>query len=285
MLFLARADIPPIPKGELSMPEQLKDRPEIPVDQPDAEQSASPVNPDAENGNNANNNVDARTRANRENAKKSTGPRTDAGREASSKNAAKHGLFAADVSKYLRTEEESQRYERFIDGMVRDLRPVGDYENILARRAADIQFRLEVLRTAEFKVYGNVGLVKDTMEAYLNRSGGRYSDPNPAALVSLYDSRFQRAFDLTMKELLRTQAKRKEDEEREFNEAKGIVLAHMQQDQPFDPAEFGFVISTEVLYQKVRLAQAKKMVQFCKGDGKVEKQIVDYLAKKPKKAA
>jgi hypothetical protein len=271
------------------MPEEIKDRPEIPADHPDAEPSALPVSPDAENGNKANNSadndVDARTRANRENAKKSTGPRTDAGREASSKNAAKHGLFAADVSKYLRTEEESQRYDRFISGMVSDLRPVGDYENILARRAADIQFRLEVLRTAEFKVYGNVGLVKDTMEAYLNRSGGRYSDPNPAALVSLYDSRFQRAFDLTMKELLRTQAKRKEDEEREFNEAKGIVLAHMQQDQLFDPAEFGFVISSEVLYQKVRLAQAKKMAQLCKGDGKVEKQIVDYLAKKPKKAA
>lgn len=93
-----------------------------------------------------------KTRSNRINSQKSTGPKTPAGRESSSKNAVKHGLFAADVTKHFRTEEESQRYQCFIDGIVKDLDPVGDFETVLARRAADIQFRLDMLRTAEFMV-------------------------------------------------------------------------------------------------------------------------------------
>ncbi|MGA7415590.1 MAG: hypothetical protein WBW33_34275, partial [Bryobacteraceae bacterium] len=140
--------------------------------------------------------ADARTRANRINAQKSTGAKTPEGRAASSKNAIKHGLFAADITQYFRTDEESQRYQHFVDGIVKDIEPVGDFENVLARRAADIQFRLEALRTAEFKIYaGNTGLMNDTMEELLNRSG------NPMGLASLYDSRFQRAFSKTMEDL------------------------------------------------------------------------------------
>ena len=119
------------------------------TDQPNSAPSDPPVGPEA----------DARARANRENAKKSTGAKTIAGREASSRNAAKHCLFAADITKYFRNEEESQRYQRFVDGIVKDLKPVGDFETVLARRAADIQFRLDMLRTAEFKVYSGAGIV------------------------------------------------------------------------------------------------------------------------------
>ena len=39
----------------------------------------------------------AQVKANRKNAKKSTGPKTAEGKEKVSKNAAKHGLFAAEA--------------------------------------------------------------------------------------------------------------------------------------------------------------------------------------------
>ncbi len=71
--------------------------------------------------------MDAKTRANRENAEKSTGPRTPAGREASSKNAVKHGLFVEDLTKHL-SEEQIERYQGFVEGIVKDLHPVGDLE-------------------------------------------------------------------------------------------------------------------------------------------------------------
>jgi hypothetical protein len=49
--------------------------------------------------------------------------------------------------------EQMERYQGFVEGIVKDLHPEGDLELHLAQRIADIQFRLEMLRTAEFKIY------------------------------------------------------------------------------------------------------------------------------------
>jgi hypothetical protein len=264
------------------MNDQSKDRPEVTDDmvadqdsakpesnsrQPDAERLASPDE------------ADPRTRANRENAKKSSGPKTDAGRAASSRNAAKHCLFAADITKYFRNEEESQRYQRFVDGIVNDLHPVGDFETVLARRAADIQFRLEMLRTAEFKVYSGAGIVKGTMEGYL------FNHRDPIGLVSLYDARFQRSFKNTMAELRNAQKGRRDQELHALEQLKGIALSHIQQNATFDPAKFGFVISRDLVFNQAHFASVKKLAQFAAGNGVVEKKVVDYVAQVPPKAA
>ncbi len=136
---------------------------------------------------------DAKTRANRENARKSTGPRTDAGRTASSKNAVKYLFFVGDLAKHL-SGEQFERYQSFIEGIVKDLHPVGDMELHLAQRVADIQFRLELLRTAELKIYMDVAILSPTMEGCLMKTG------NPMGLASLYDQRFQRSFSKTLEE-------------------------------------------------------------------------------------
>ncbi len=223
--------------------------------------------------------VDAKTRANRENAQKSTGPLTDAGRAASSRNAAKHCLFAADVTKYFRTDEESERYHRFVDGIVKDLLPVGEFETTLARRVADIQFRLDMLFAAELKIYSGEGIPAATMEGYVLHG------ENPLGLASLYDSRFQRVFKITMDELRKAQQARKDKELHALEELKGIALAHIQQKASFDPAKFGFVISRDFVFNQAHLFSVRKLAQFSVGDGRIEKQVVDYVAKVPKKAA
>ena len=268
-----RANQEPALKETDSVPREQSAPPEP------AKQTEEAVPPNAEGGKDDSPEVDARTAANRNNSQKSTGPRTDAGRAASSKNAIKHGLFAADLTKYFRNEEESQRYQRFVDGIVKDLDPVGDFETVLARRAADIQFRLDVLRTAEFKIYGGAGLVSDTVEGLLDKSG------DPMGLASLYDSRFQRSFTKTMEELRRAQQSRRDKELHALEQLKDIALSHIQQNATFDPAKFGFVISRDFVFNQAHLASAKKLASFAAGNGVVEKKVVDYVAKVPPKAA
>jgi hypothetical protein len=246
--------------------------PQVATSQPDDVPAVGPVPEDGPD-------VDPRNRANRENAKKSSGAKTDAGRAASSRNAAKHCLFAADITKYFRSEEESQRYQRFVDGIVNDLHPVGDFETVLARRAADIQFRLEMLRTAEFKVYSGAGIVKGTMEGYL------FNHRDPISLVSLYDARFQRSFKNTMEELRSAQKARRDQELHALEQLKGIALSHIQQNATFDPAKFGFVISRDLVFNQAHFASVKKLAQFAAGNGVVEKKVVDYVAQVPPKAA
>jgi len=222
--------------------------------------------------------VDARTRANRSNAEKSTGPRSDAGRKASSRNAVKHGLFVEELTQHL-SEEQLERYQGFVEGIVKDLHPVGDLELHLAHRVADIQFRFEMLRTAEFKIYLGGAILSGTMEGYLLAS------KNPIGLASLYDQRFQRSFSKTLEEFRHAQQLRLDQEKQAVEELKAIAAAHMQQNSPFDPAKFGFVISRELLFNKVRLGNAKKMAFHCTGDGIVEKKVVAILAGEPQKAA
>jgi len=260
-----------IPDGVPSETVLNNNTPADSTDQPNSAPSDPPVADPPE--------ADARTRANRQNAKKSTGAKTIAGREASSRNAAKHCLFAADITKYFRNEEESQRYQRFVDGIVKDLKPVGDFETVLARRAADIQFRLDMLRTAEFKVYSGAGIVTGTMEGYL------FNHRDPMGLVSLYDARFQRSFKNTMEELRSAQQARRDQELHALEQLKGIALSHIQQNATFDPAKFGFVISRDLVFNQAHLASAKKLAQFAAGNGVVEKKVVDYVAKVPPKAA
>ncbi len=248
----------------------------VPPEPTKQNQEPPPTNDSAEKENNPE--VDARTAANRENARKSTGPRTDVGRTASSKNAVKHGLFVEDLAKHL-NEEQLERYQSFIEGIVKDLHPIGDLEVHLARRVADIQFRLELLRTAELKIYMDVAILSATMEGCLMKTG------NPMGLASLYDQRFQRSFSKTLEEFRHAQQIRVDQEKQAIEELKAIAAAHMQQNVPFDPARFGFVISSELLLSKVRLGNAKKMAQFNTGDGIVEKKVVAILAGGPKKAA
>jgi hypothetical protein len=193
---------------------------------------------------------DARTLANRLNAKKSSGPTSLAGQAASSRNATTHGIFVQDLSKFL-SIEELDRYERFIKSIVDDLRPSGATELVLARRAADIQFRLEMLRTAEFHAYSRQYAPADSMPSLI----ARHKDP--IALVSLYDSRFQRSFKSTMDELHWLQNARKTEEEHALKELKEIALQHVNEGTTFQPADFGFVISKDLVFQKARLHQAQ----------------------------
>ncbi|MGA7415563.1 MAG: hypothetical protein WBW33_34140 [Bryobacteraceae bacterium] len=260
----------------------LKETDSVPHEQPappeptKQNQEPPPTNESAEKDNSPE--VDARTAANRLNAQKSTGAKTPAGKEASSRNAVKHGLFVEDLTQHF-SEEQIERYQSFVEGIVTDLHPVGDLELHLAQRVADIQFRLELLRTAELKIYLGAAIPNATMEGCLVKAG------NPMGLASLYDQRFQRSFSKTLEEFRHAQLARLEQEKLAIEELKAIAAAHMQQNAPFDPTRFGFVISRELLFNKVRLGNAKKMSQFCTGDGIVEKKVVALLASEPKKAA
>ncbi len=222
--------------------------------------------------------IDARTLANRSNAQKSTGPKTEAGREISSRNATKHGLFVADLSKYL-TPDELVRYDLFTNGIVNDLHPVGDLEFILARRAADIQFRLELLRTAELHAYSGDYTLVASMAARID------NHRDPLALVSLYDSRFTRSFKATMDELRLLQKARKEEELSMLKELKSIATAHFEQGKTFDPAIFGFVISRDLVFQKAHFHAARGLADNAIGNDRVQKTVVDCTAKRAKKAA
>ena len=85
--------------------------------------------------------------SNRRNAARSTGPSTPEGKARSRANAVKHGLSGEGLA--LPIEDAAEVERRFV-ALGDDLRPVGEREQILARRAALLSVRLD--RCARYEV-------------------------------------------------------------------------------------------------------------------------------------
>jgi hypothetical protein len=81
----------------------------------------------------------AQTKANKQNAQKSTGPRTAEGKAVASKNAVKHGLFAAEA---VVKGEDPAEYEAYHDKFLAEWAPVGMVESIMAERVISLAWRL-----------------------------------------------------------------------------------------------------------------------------------------------
>jgi len=95
----------------------------------------------------------AQIEANRANAAKSTGPRTDEGKAVVAQNAVRHGLLAEQV---VIKGEDPGEFEFYREALIRELAPVGDYENILAERAAALAWRLRRAERLQAEAFGTL---------------------------------------------------------------------------------------------------------------------------------
>ncbi len=192
----------------------------------------------------------ARLRANRANAKKSTGPKTAEGKQRSALNATRHGILSQVI--HL-PEEELNSYHEFTETYVASLSPVGAVETQLANSCADLQFRLHRLAAAEHNLFaighdeqGNLwNTGQPESHAALTMAETLRQAANPLALLTLYESRLNRRFLQTLKQLRDIQKDRKEQEQTEFKELYAIAAAHPQLKDKIEPTQFGFVCSNQ----------------------------------------
>ncbi len=192
----------------------------------------------------------ARLRANRANAQKSTGPKTEAGKQRSALNATRHGILSQVI--HL-PEEEMNSYHEFTETYVASLSPVGAVETQLANSCADLQFRLHRLAAAEHNLFAighdeqgelwNTGHAES--HAALTMAETLRQAANPLALLTLYESRLNRRFLQTLKQLRDIQQDRKQQEQTELEELHQIAIAHPQLADKMEPTQFGFVCSNQ----------------------------------------
>ncbi|HZS54756.1 MAG TPA: hypothetical protein VFA65_10165 [Bryobacteraceae bacterium] len=94
----------------------------------------------------------AQLAANRANAQLSTGPRTAAGLAKSSQNAVKSGLTGRTV---LLPTDDVEEYARFLAGIQRDLKPLGQVECELVQIVVDCFWRQRRIQALEFALYAH----------------------------------------------------------------------------------------------------------------------------------
>lgn len=89
---------------------------------------------------------DRRNVANRKNAQRSTGPTTPEGRAISSRNAVRHGVLCEHVTVEA---ENFERFDALLEGLWREINPVGEREALLVERLANLFWRERRLVEAE----------------------------------------------------------------------------------------------------------------------------------------
>ena len=112
-------------------------------------------------------------RANRRNARRSTGPKSAAGRAASSANALRHGLSAADT--VVLPNEDLEVFERLQQGVFADLEPENTLQAVLAQRIVVLLWRLDRAARLEAELFVHGGLVshRDKLRAVPGRAAVR----------------------------------------------------------------------------------------------------------------
>ncbi|MEN7974160.1 MAG: hypothetical protein ABFR47_10050, partial [Verrucomicrobiota bacterium] len=130
---------------------------------------------------------EAQINANRLNAEKSTGPRTAEGKAAISKNAVKHGLFAAET---VINGEDQARFDLRRAVMLDEWQPVGPMETMIAERIVSLAWRLNRAERMQNQVLDEMiewmgptpieYYIRDSAPPYLRDSEEKFTIPEPA---------------------------------------------------------------------------------------------------------
>jgi hypothetical protein len=188
--------------------------------------------------------------ANRANSQLSTGPKTPEGKAKSSLNAVKTALTGRTV---LLPTDDATAYQQHVDDFFKELRPMGARECALVQLLADNSWRLDRVFALEMGLYA------------LGRTqfANHFDDQAPALRSNLievhtfltYEKQFRnlqlqfgrlcRQREKDTAELSQLQQERNKREKEELETAAKLYTAAKHDRKPFDPAEYGFVCSTE----------------------------------------
>jgi len=206
----------------------------------------------------------AQIAANQANAQKSTGPTTDAGKAKSSLNAVKTGLTGRTV---LLPSEDAAAYQAHLDRAFAQLAPVTDEERGLAQAIADTDWRLLRIPSLELGIYA-IGR-RELAELFTDET----DESTRASLIdakifltyqrqlnnlSVQEGRLRRQREADTTELKHLQTERQKREAAEFSDALELYKDAIEHNETFDPAEFGFEISIELLDQRLATHQFQR---------------------------
>src|SRR4051794_18519509 len=170
----------------------------------------------------------AQLAANQSNAQKSTGPKTEESKAKARYNARRHGLTGQF---YCMSAQDEDAYQSFEANMLKDLKPVGAYENQIAISIVQDHWRLNRSRATEFNLYGRghderadlVDAPSENTHAAAIQADTCKNDNRVFANIALYEIRIHRMIVKNEKRLEELQAERKAIEKAAYEEAELLL--------------------------------------------------------------
>ena len=192
--------------------------------------------------------------ANRANAQNSTGPVSPEGKQRSSQNAVRHGLTGQTI---VLPSEDIEAYNAFCRRWFNDLQPKGVREECLVQQMADCQW---VVSRAQSYLQCLETPDPGTGDA-LSKATAEF------AKITRYRAQWVREFNNAMKMLAELQTARRAQEAADLEEAIEAYKLHKMLEQPFDPAELGFVSSIDQILAAIRKSERLNMTEIARAHG------------------
>jgi hypothetical protein len=195
----------------------------------------------------------SRAQINQANAQHSTGPRTEAGKQRSSLNALRHGLTGHII---VLPSDDLKAYQRHIKAFQQEYNPKSVTEANLVQTLADTAWRQHRVAALENNVL-TLGLVhepdlSDQVQQALAIAASLDSQTRALSNLSIHGQRLSRQFEKTLALLQKLQLARKVNEECRLDQASALVQMHALKEEPYDPADDGFVFSKDELETYIR---------------------------------
>ena len=209
---------------------------------------------------------DAQRQANQQNAQHSTGPRTESGKQRSKLNATRHSLTG---QVHITTEEDRIAYDAHCKAYFAEWNPPTVTQTHLVQTLADKQWQIHHGAAILQSIYiqGQAALADkvdaDHPEVHDALTAGLFTmeRAKEIELISRYTSRLQRDFRSALHELQTLRADYAERQKKEMADAIQIKKFCDMQEEPFNPAKFGFVSQAKdieiQIFKEDYLEQAK----------------------------
>jgi hypothetical protein len=203
----------------------------------------------------------AQINANRQNAQKSSGP-SEAARAITKLNATKHGYTGRTV---VLCETEAEPYRLFTENHHAELTPVGPTEEHLVQSIVDNRWRTHKIFSDEAALYalGQIELASRfedhpaEVAVSLCRAATTTAKFKELSLLHRYHARITRQLAQDETQLRQLQNIRKAKELEDFKDAFALY-SQATDANPFDPKEFGFVWTTDQIFNSAYFSQARK---------------------------
>jgi hypothetical protein len=199
--------------------------------------------------------------ANRQNAQKSSGP-SEASKEYTKLNATKHGYTGRTI---VLCESEAEPYRAFTESHHAEFAPIGPTEEHLVQAIVDNRWRTHKIFADEAAIYalGHIeyaarfedqaaGIIPSLCRAFTTTA--KFKE---LSLLHRYHARITRQLAQDDAQLRQLQSIRKAKQLEDFKDAFALFSASTEA-APFNPQEFGFVWSTEQIFNSAYFSQVRK---------------------------
>jgi hypothetical protein len=192
--------------------------------------------------------------ANQHNAKHSTGPKTEEGKQRSALNSSRHGLTGQTI---ILTEQEKPAYDALAEGIIADLSPKGILEENLVHSIMNNRWRVAQIACMESALYAlgqrahfhEFSTETPETAAALCRLKTFEEKRKELDRLRRYENSLNRQANTDLAQLQNLQSIRKAKEAQQQKDAIALHTHFTTQGKPWNPADFGFVLSIQQIEQ------------------------------------